>query len=79
MFDIETNVSVRNQDTAALIAEKGVRLASGRDVHYVRPSQVARMESMGGGGTLIALFDGSSLLIYQLTIDDVAARLGWTS
>ena len=84
MFDTETDVTVRSHDTAALIAEKGVRLetpglVSGTRVYYLRPSQVEKLESHPDGRTTVYFFGGTYLDFYGLEVDEVARRLGWTS
>ena len=79
MFDTETNVKVHQRDTAALAAEKGVRIDNRREVHYIRPSQVMRIESTSADGSVVHFFEGRALVLYDVTADDIAVALGWKS
>lgn len=77
MFDTENTVSVRPQDTAALIAEKAARIESEGKVYYVRPSQVLQLMPCGKKGTTLKFFGGTTLTLDDLPVDRVAASLGW--
>ena len=77
MLDTHTEVQVHHRDTAALSVEAGVRVTSRKDVHYIRRSQVARLESDADDVTVVHFFEGRALVLYGTKVDDVATALGW--